>query len=964
MKLIKNLTNSVLTLGIITFVLIVVLRLQTPAGALKSEHSGLISILSFLLWLFVLASLMIRSTNLGRPKDTDLTETGSKEFQLADAPRQIQGVGSIVGWRAKFFSGDRRERFLVSVVILISIAPFWGILRWGPLAYGDWGYFSQRTMNHAFFPFPPLWTGSQLGTNNFVGSPQYVFVALTGFLSKIGVNYAISERLLYFLPAIVLLTVGIYRFCRRLNFSPSLAALGVLLATSNTYYLSILAGGWETQALATALLPWMLAGVLDFGRKSTLRVCLLLTLEISVSMWMSPPIAYVEVIAVGIFAAFMWKSIRHALRHRMRSLLASATVGIALNGFWLWPFLTHKGSVLPAGYTSLGSLRAFSFQSVLNGLTASQPAWPKLIAFSEVVTPIELIALPVLLILAMPRDSKYVSRAIGAITVIYLGTAALSTGGVGPFSGINDLIFRYVPGASLFRNPVLYLGFVMVSISVLSISAVRNLQESGKASNYSSWECRSSKIFTLVNTAIALLLVTAAYGWIPTFLGHEHQNLSPSKTPQALVDAQRLITSQPPGGVLWIPATSNWLDSFDTAHPLVSLSSLESAYQSATGILPSGYASPTVMLGEPSTFREVTSEFNICYVALDNNPQGYRALTWSKQAILHALSTTLSGFPKLFSSKEVVLYKLPCEPLVTDASSSSISHSPNGGLTAVNQSTFWNYLVEWPHTSPALKTRTEGRVTVRIPTKSLLVLTHLMNTHPASYGIDSSVSSNEPFQLEYRLYSQHVLQPIQVVTIPSKRVGSGYASHEQVNFLASCVSSHSPVYKSDFLQLLAIPLNPYLPATLTLHATSATRRLGASWNCRAISKPSLSNHDHRLPCKTHVNVVTNSLIRVNLSSVAACTGTRIIFFENYDSNWKLVSSGHEIPSKISSSWSNSFTLARAGLSKTVYIVYASQHIEDLLILLAIVTVLGVSLVLVLTNPSVHRRTSIGVRRQR
>jgi len=449
-KVIDIPTLTVLT-AVVAAIAVSVDEVFFPTTALRSQNEGIDAILTFVIWIALATSLATGSR--GNPSDK-----GSGH------PYES---GALLG-----SSYDRTSRRWVQIWFLLGLAvvclTYRGIFGLSPLSYGDWGYLSRSTLTRYFFPFPQLWTPQVLGTNNIIGAPQYLLMQVTAILALFGVPFAVSERLIYFFPDVILLYAAMFFLSRQLRLSAfSSVACGVFVSC-NSYQISLIAGGWVTVGLAELMLAvLLLLGSQLLVMKTTTRA-VTVAVALSVAIWVAPQFALLDLVSFVLFAVFYHGcgELRRNIRTLLKSLLMCVAVTIGLQAAWLLPVLSGDSPSLPAGYQTSNALAQFSFQSLIDGLAVVQPAWPSLVAFTENAAPLLALVVPLIVLVGMRSASAY-RREVFPLVLLYLGTAALSSGTNGPFRSFNLFVFSSVPGGSLFRNPVLYLGVTQTAGGLL-----------------------------------------------------------------------------------------------------------------------------------------------------------------------------------------------------------------------------------------------------------------------------------------------------------------------------------------------------------------------------------------------------------------------------------------------------------------------------------------------------------------
>ena len=142
-------------------------------------------------------------------------------------------------------------------LVVFALLLHRGWLSTGTLAFGDWHPTPDARLRE-FLQMPQAWLGTTgLGSpNSTLSGAPYEFVL--GVLSRLGLSYPISQRLLFFLPAAVVPFLAMYVLAARATASLFGRVVASLLYGANTYIL-IVSTNQMTIAMAYALTPLAIA---------------------------------------------------------------------------------------------------------------------------------------------------------------------------------------------------------------------------------------------------------------------------------------------------------------------------------------------------------------------------------------------------------------------------------------------------------------------------------------------------------------------------------------------------------------------------------------------------------------------------------------------------------------------------------------------------------------------------------
>jgi len=153
-------------------------------------------------------------------------------------------------------------------------------------------------------------------------------------------------------------------------------------------------------------------------------------------------------------------------------MVGLCVVGAALlNAFWFLPQIllrTNPVVELGAAYTSVGSVRFFSFADFSHALSLLQPNWPENVFGKSGFLQPEFLVIPLVAFgsLLFINSSKFKTSVIYFSLLALIGTF-FSKGAHEPFGGIYLWLFKYVPGFVMFRDPTKWYLLTVVSYSML-----------------------------------------------------------------------------------------------------------------------------------------------------------------------------------------------------------------------------------------------------------------------------------------------------------------------------------------------------------------------------------------------------------------------------------------------------------------------------------------------------------------
>lgn len=519
---------------------------------------------------------------------------------------------------------------VAGAVLVVSV--YHGIFLPGVITWGDWGYFINASAVRSFFPVPSLWSFANLGTVNILGGALAPVESAMGAMARVGVSYAILERVWFYLPAVALSYCGATLLALRVGArSPVGAAAGAFYAI-NPYALVLVSGGQLTVGVGYSLLPWVALAALGLWSKKSVRAGLLLGSVVAVQAWFDPRSAGLSIgtmlLALVVFAAGtkrpplvfpLWKP-----------LLASALVFVLAQGPWLVPAMLAVPAHLPVGYTTTTALATFSLMSLADGLTVFHPFWPTMHFIALHSVPVLWLVVPAMVAAALWRAPYNPAVQVGS--AIYLTFGALVSGANRPFGPINSWLFVHVPGMDLFRDPSPYFGPTALGVVIAvaagfawpSHAAPERPPVSASTPRGRAWRPWSRHLpIPLAQFLLALggVALVAMSGW-PALSGALGHALAPRALPARYVQLANDILHGPPGVVLWIPTTSRFAP-VTPAHPSVSAFDFGEISGVDFPDAPPGLA----WLDVPSVVRAVLQEYDIRTVVVRDDATAYRELS-------------------------------------------------------------------------------------------------------------------------------------------------------------------------------------------------------------------------------------------------------------------------------------------------------------------------------------------------
>ncbi len=356
---------------------------------------------------------------------------------------------------------------------------------------GDWPYYFKENLD-SFTLYPSLWVpwagNGTGGLSLLLGLQLFVSTLVVIGTQWLGLSWLVVYKAGWF-GGFILLSIVSFRALLREVLPKALHQfwpIGSLIFVVNTYALMLVSGGQMGVALAYSVTPLVLASFVRLQRHENsqhpnLKSIIIATLILGFQMTIDLRIAYVTIIAALIHIAVTLGLKREKQSIRVGTLFVDffvpITIAVFLNAFWLLPQVmleTNPVSELGAAYTSIGSVKFFSFADFSHALSFLQPNWPENIFGKTYFLQPEFLVIPILAfanLLFVKRSKQFTIHnslfTIQSFALLGIIGAFLSKGANEPFGFMYLWLFEHVPGFVMFRDPTKWFVFVALSYSVL-----------------------------------------------------------------------------------------------------------------------------------------------------------------------------------------------------------------------------------------------------------------------------------------------------------------------------------------------------------------------------------------------------------------------------------------------------------------------------------------------------------------
>ncbi len=365
---------------------------------------------------------------------------------------------------------------------------------------GDWPYYYRETLQEFTF-FPVTWNPE---FNNGLGGVDSVY-----FLNTFQ-NFTVLLSQMFHIPWVVIYKIFWFGLFIALSVIATITLLkitipnarywqlltGATIFVSNTYILMVVGGGQMGVALSYSLAPLVLATFLkqihesnslgaqiknsrEAGSRSArqisnFKLSLIAGLVLASQVMFDPRIAYITMIATGLYFIFNFlikptQGIKF-LYSLLLTFVLPIIIVLLIHASWVLPlFLFRHNPIgdLGEAYTGSGIVQFLSFAHFSDALALLHPNWPDNLFGKTYFMRPEFILIPIVAFASLLFLNFAERRRILFFILIGLLGAFLSKGANEPFGEIYIWLFDHVPGFVFFRDPTKFYVLIALAYSIL-----------------------------------------------------------------------------------------------------------------------------------------------------------------------------------------------------------------------------------------------------------------------------------------------------------------------------------------------------------------------------------------------------------------------------------------------------------------------------------------------------------------
>ena len=296
-----------------------------------------------------------------------------------------------------------KGKFLVIVLLLILSVIYWQWFLPGPKVASDFPIVSDSLLKSSMnFPYVWLENGADgLGEYSTFFLWSWPMSFIFGILAKAGLSFVILERVLLFVPFLLIGCIGIWKFCGSIKLTEPAKFIASLFYLTTTYILLVVDGGQLSIALTYAWFPIAYLTI-EKSIKGGFNKKVLAGLAVSILGFFDFRFLYVLfLLSLALFFYQLLfnpkKRVSLFLDWISTGVIVGTTV-IGLNAYWLLPLF--KAPISSGTYAFFTQASFLSFINLGHSMLLLAPHWFKNIFGNVTTLRPEFIFIPILVFLA------------------------------------------------------------------------------------------------------------------------------------------------------------------------------------------------------------------------------------------------------------------------------------------------------------------------------------------------------------------------------------------------------------------------------------------------------------------------------------------------------------------------------------------------------------------------------------
>ncbi|MBU1031626.1 hypothetical protein KKE03_01740 [Patescibacteria group bacterium] len=437
-----------------------------------------------------------------------------------------------------------KDKFLVIVLLFLLFAVYWQWFLPGPKVANDYPIISTNLLK-SLMNFPYVWSeGGAEGLGEysafFLWSWPPSFIA--GILANLGLSFNVVERVLLFIPFLLLGCVGIWKFCGSINLTDCAKFIASLFYLTTTYILLVIDGGQLSIALIYAWFPIAFLAI-EKSIKGGFNKKILAGLAVSILGFFDFRFIYILFLlssTLFFYQILLVSKKRAALfLDWISSGVIIGAVVMGLNAYWLLSLF--KAPISSSTYAFFTQASFLSLINLGHSILLLAPHWFKNIFGNITTLRPEFILIPILVFLAPILRLR--NSVVGFWLLIAIFSIFLTKSTSEPLPQVYPWLFSHIPGFSLFRDSTKFFILEALSYSILlGITTEEILKKINKVPKL--------KIFFLVFLSSYFIFLTR-----PVWLGQMTGTFSQPLFKQEFAELGQIIEKDNSfSRVFWIPS--------------------------------------------------------------------------------------------------------------------------------------------------------------------------------------------------------------------------------------------------------------------------------------------------------------------------------------------------------------------------------------------------------------------------
>lgn len=384
----------------------------------------------------------------------------------------------------------KRNFILINFPLLIALILILFVYRnyftGETISAGDLTYLSREMMKELISP-PLAWEtsiGNGFGGKSLFFQGPYVYNLPLGIMGNF-IGYNIAERLLWFIPILLIGTVGAFKLSSEIAIFPrAYRMISILIVLLNSYFLMIISGGQITICLGYVSLIFAFYLWLKVMRNTDIVSVIKFAVSFSIVFSFDFRFLYLLNMLIFLHSSYIifsdLKSLKQTLKKVITILIPTYIVFILIHSYWLVPFLLslyNPAANAPTVYTASSGLSFFSSAEFSKSFSLLHPNYPENIFGKSSFMKPEYLILPILVyssIFFIKRENK---KIVIFLMLLGLFSSFMAKGVNLPFPLVYKFLFEHFPGFVMFRDPTKFYVFTVISYSILLPFTLYNLEK-------------------------------------------------------------------------------------------------------------------------------------------------------------------------------------------------------------------------------------------------------------------------------------------------------------------------------------------------------------------------------------------------------------------------------------------------------------------------------------------------------